>query len=164
MKIDTFLTSLCQHCGLDSDNVTIDIKENDDEILINLGVPEEDSGIFIGHHGEVIDSLQRIMRIIFQDKEGEESDEKRKRIILNINDYRERRKERLEEITRSVANRVLDTGNDYMFDSHIPSHERYVIHTIISDDENFADLESVSEGFGRNRRLVIRLKDEETKE
>lgn len=152
MELNTFLTQLCEHCGLSEDQIKIELMDGDERVEIKLEVPEEDSGIFIGYHGDSIDSIQRVLRVIFQDEfEG-------KRVVLNINGYREKREERLKDLTYSAANSVLETKEDYVFSSFLPAHERYIIHSTLADDKDFSALESVSEGVGRNRKLVIRLK------
>lgn len=152
MELNTFLTQLCEHCGLSEDQIKIELVNTDDKIEIKLEVPEEDSGIFIGYHGDSIDSIQRVLRVIFQDEfEG-------KRVVLNINGYREKREERLKDLTYSASNSVLETKEDYIFNSFLPAHERYIIHSTLADDKDFSALESVSEGVGRNRKLIIRLK------
>ena len=156
MELKTFLTQLCEHCGLSKDDIGVSVDENDGKMIINLSIPEEDSGIFIGHHGDSIDSIQRVLRIVFQ-KEFED-----KRVSLNINDYREKREDRLKDLTYSVANRVMDTGEEHMFNSYLPAHERFIIHSTLSKEEGFNELESVSDGVGRNRKLVIRLKSNES--
>lgn len=152
MELNTFLTQLCEHCGLSEDQIKIELVDVGEKVEIKLDVPEEDSGIFIGYHGDSIDSIQRVLRVIFQDEfEG-------KRVILNINGYREKREERLKDLTYSAANSVLETKKEYVFNSFLPAHERYIIHSTLGDDKDFSALESVSEGVGRNRKLVIRLK------
>jgi len=152
MELKTFLTQLCEHCGLSEEEIDIKLKENEEKTTINLTIPEEDSGIFIGHHGDSIDSMQRILRVIFKD------DFEGKRLILNINDYREKREDRLKDLTYSVANKALETGNEQGFNSFLPAHERYIIHSTLAEEAEFSELESISEGVGRNRKLVIRLK------
>jgi len=153
MELNTFLTQLCEHCGLSEDQVKIKLVENDEKVEIKLDVPEGDSGIFIGYHGDSVDSIQRILRVIFQDEfEG-------KRVVLNINGYREKREKRLKDLTYSAANSVLETKEEYAFNSFLPAHERYIIHSALAEDKDFSSLESVSEGVGRNRKLVIRLKN-----
>ena len=158
MTIDLFLIQLCEHCGLAQEDVKIDTEHLDKEIVLTLEVPEEDSGIFIGHHGEGIDSLQRVLRIIFQDKENKEMD---KKITLNINKYREKRIDRLKDLTYTLANKVLETGRPYAFNSFLPAHERYIVHSTLSEESGFEELESVSAGEGRNRILTIQMKNKE---
>ncbi len=152
MTIQNFLTDLSEHCGIDPDTIAVTVEEQDDAVVVQVEVPESDSGLFIGFHGETLDSLQRLTRIIFQESYPD------KKIRLNINQYREQREEKLQIMARSGAQRVLDTGESYTFTVFIPSHERFIIHTTLSDDPAFADLESVSEGEGRDRRLTIKRK------
>lgn len=152
MTIQTFVTQLCEHCGLEADQVEISIVEENDTTIINLALPEEESGLFIGYRGETLLSLQRLIRLVFQEELGD------KKYVLNINEYREQRNKKLQELTESVARKVLETGNPYTFNSYFPSYERFLIHSIISTNPEFAGLESVSEGEGKTRLLTIQLK------
>lgn len=153
MNIVDFTSQLCEHCGLLPDQIKISQEKVDGRILIQLDIPEEESGLFIGRRGETLASLQRIVRIVFYEEAGEDV-----RIELNINDYREKRIVKLEEMVREAAQRVLETGNPYTFQIHLPSHERFMIHTTVSENPEFAELESVSTGRGKDRKLTIQPK------
>ena len=152
MKIQEFLTQLCEHCGVDVSTITITIEEDEEYTRVHLLLSPEDSGVFIGYHGETLESIQRMLRLVFQRAPED------KRIILNINEYREQREEKLTELALQAARQVLETGEEYVFDSNLGSHERFVIHSALSANEEFAGLESISEGNGRDRRLHVRLK------
>lgn len=152
MTIQTFLTDLCEHCGINSEGVQIVADETEEAIVVQLDIPEVDSGLFIGYHGETLDSLQRLVRIVFQDAHPG------KKIRLNVNQYRDQREEKLRAMAQHGASKVLESGEPYTFSVFIPSHERFVIHSALSEDETFVGLESVSEGEGKDRRLTIRLK------
>lgn len=154
MTTDQFLQSICEHCGVDPSSVTVSAQESDDTITVQLDLPEDESGRFIGFHGETLESLQRIIRVVFNDTYPD------KKIVLNINNYREERSEKLAEVTRNVAARVLETGRPYTFQSYMPAHERFIVHTTLSELPESDKLESVSDGEGRERRLRIRLKGE----
>lgn len=149
MTIQTYLTQVCQHCGLREEDVTVTVDQDDTKVVVQLDVPKEDVGLFIGHRAETLASLQRMIRIVFREEFAE------KVVRLNINDYRKERVEHLEEKVREIAQEVLDSGNEYVF-PYLSSYERFVIHSLISSDE-FPELESVSEGEDKERRLVIRL-------
>jgi len=151
MTIQTFLTQLCEHCGLQTDVVTYTEKQVEKTKEITLSVPDEDSGLFIGFHGETLESLQRLVRIIFQ----ETADEK---IMLNINDYRQQRAERLQEMTKSAVDRVLAGESVFTFHSYLPSYERFIIHSALAELPEAVELKSVSVGEGRDRRLQIQRK------
>ena len=155
MTIDAFLTQLCEHCGVAQEDIQVSVEELETEQIITIALPEEDSGIFIGRHGEGIDALQRIARIIFQDGTTPETD---KKITLNINGYREKREDRLKDLTYSIANKVLETGRSYTFNSYLPAHERFVIHSTLSSESGFSELESISTGNGKDRKLTIQKK------
>lgn len=152
MTIDSFLTQLSEHCGVAADDLQVDITEDGEYLRVVITVPEEDSGIFIGYHGETLDSIQRLVRIIFQEEYPDH------KIMVNLNNYREQREDRLCEITQSVADRVLETGESYTFNSYFPAHERYIIHSYLASDEKYDELESVSDGSGKNRKLTIQFK------
>lgn len=152
MTLETFIVQLAEHCGITPEEVTVSVREDENYLKVSLELPEEDSGRFIGFHGETLESLQRILRLIFQE------DKESKKIILNINSYRQDRAERLKEITESIAQKVLETGNPYTFQSFLPAHERFIIHTTLSELEEGSQLESVSEGEGKLRRLTIQKK------
>lgn len=152
MKINSFLAQLCEHCGISSDEVTITIDESDDLLSIQFELDQDDSGLFIGTHGETLDSLQRLVRILFVEEYAD------KKIVLNINNYREQRTDKLTDLTHSIAERVLQTGRSYTFRSFMPAYERFIVHSIISENEDFNSLESISEGEGAYRRLTIQKK------
>lgn len=152
MTIDSFLTQLSEHCGISADDLKVEVQEDGEYLRVSVLVPEEDSGLFIGYHGETLDSIQRMVRIIFQDEYPDH------KIMVNLNDYRQQREDRLTEITESVADRVLETGESYTFNSYFPAHERFVIHSFLAQNEKYAELESISEGSGKNRKLTIQFK------
>ena len=154
MTTDQFLHSICEHCGVAASDIEVTEEVGEELISVQLTLPEEESGRFIGFHGETLESLQRIIRVVFNEQFPD------KKINLNINNYRQERTEKLAEITRSVAERVLETGQTYTFQSYMPAHERFAIHTTLSELPESDKLESVSEGEGRDRRLQIRLKGE----
>lgn len=151
MKIEEYLTNLCKHVGLTDDQFQIELEEGDESISAKVVLPEEESGLFIGYHGETLQAIQRMVRISFYDELGE------KRFKLNVNDYREQRQGQLEERIIKVAQQVLEAGESYTF-PYLSAHDRFLIHTILSGDERFSDLASKSEGEGRDRLLTIHLK------
>lgn len=152
MTIQTYLTNLCQHCGFEADSVTLTLDEQDDRITVMIEVPEEESGLLIGFHGETLSALQRLTRVVFQEELGE------KRLVININNYREQREDKVQELAHRAARKVLETGRPYTF-SYLPANERFIVHTTLSQEPEFESLESVSEGEGRDRVLSIRLKN-----
>lgn len=151
MQIEEYLTNLCKHVGLTSQQFSIETEETDESIGAKISLPEEESGLFIGYHGETLQAIQRLVRISFYDELSE------KRFKLNVNDYREQRQEQLQEKIIGIAQRVLETGESYTF-PYLSAHDRFLVHSLLSEDERFAELVSESTGEGRERFLTINLK------
>ena len=59
---------------------------------------EEDAPVIIGRHGETIKSIQKLLEVILYKKLGESVE-----ILVNVNDYREKQKERIQEISDKYA-------------------------------------------------------------
>lgn len=151
MDIQTYLVHITQHCGLDEESSQVTVDETDDTVAIQLDVPADDVGLFIGNRGETLAALQRMIRIVFHEQFPE------KHIVLNINDYRQERQKQLEERALEAAQYVVDSGRSYRF-PFLSSYERFLVHSVISQHEQFSDLETFSEGEGRDRRLVVKVK------
>jgi spoIIIJ-associated protein len=154
MKIEDYLIKLCKHVGLTEDQFTVEIDDGEEMMSAKISLPEEESGLFIGYHGETLQAIQRMIRISFFDLL------KDKGFQLNVNDYREQREEQLTERVKEIAGRVLETGESYTF-SYLTAQDRYLIHTILSDNEELAGLTSKSEGEGKQRYLTIFVKTED---
>lgn len=154
MKIEEYLTNLCKHVGLTDDQFKIELEEEDEFISAKVVLPEEESGLFIGFHGETLQAIQRMVRISFYEDLGE------KRFKLNVNDYREQRQSQLEERIVKIAQQVLESRESHTL-PYLSAHDRFLTHTILSEDKRFLDLVSESEGEGRERYLTIRLKTQD---
>lgn len=152
MTIQSFLTQLCEHCGLETDQVSIDMVEEESSTVVTINLPEEESGLFIGYRGETLASIQRMVRLVFQEEISD------KILEVTVNDYRERRRLKLKELVEGAAEKVLETGRPHTFSSYFPSNERFLIHSIISSEPAFSELESISSGEGKTRLLTIQLK------
>lgn len=148
MTITTYLERLLAHAGIE--DAVITMEETPEVVTVQIDVPETEVGVVIGYHGETLSAIQRMARLVFRTQEE-------RKIILNVNDYRDRRNEKIVDMVKSAAQKVLDSGESYTF-GYLPSNERFVVHSTITTDPAFSTLESVSEGEGAERRLTIRPK------
>ena len=148
MVIKDFVQRLLGHMGIDQ--AQVEVKEEEDKIFVQIIISEEDSGLLIGYHGDVLAALQRITQLIYREDQD-------KKIIFNVNDYKQRREAQLKEMVARIAERVLESGEEYVF-AFLPANERLIVHQTISENEAFINLESISEGEGSTRRLHIRIK------
>jgi spoIIIJ-associated protein len=76
------------------------------------------------------------------------------RVLLDINNYREEQKTRLQEMAKDLAQKVLTTGQAVEMMS-MSSYERRLCHMALQEIEGIT---SESEGEGEMRHLVIKLK------
>lgn len=117
---------------------------------------EDDAPAVIGRHGETIRALQKILEVIFYKKFGESVE-----ILVNVNDYRQRQKERLHELAVRTAEKVADFKSaSYL--RNLSSYERKIIHEYIV--ANYPDLTSYSTGEGSDRRLIVDMKENKPSE
>jgi spoIIIJ-associated protein len=130
------------------DNFEIEIQEQGG--VYHIDVKTEEAATIIGRFGETIRALQKIFEVILYKKFNQPI-----QIIFNINDYRERQREKLEKLAKKMAEGTLTTGEPSYLE-RLSSFERKMIHEYIS--ANYQDLQSYSEGEGKGRRLVITKK------
>lgn len=130
-------------------NFSIEVQEENDFFHIIIKT-EEEAPTIIGRHGETIKAIQKILEVIFYKQFN-----KPIKILVDVNDYREKQKERLEKIAKDLAEKTL-TLKKPSFIKNLSAYERKVIHEYIG--KNYPQLVSESVGEGRERRLVIELK------
>ena len=111
---------------------------------------EEEVSAVIGRHGETIRAIQKILEVILYKKFNE-----RVESLVNVNDFREKQKERLETMAKEYAEQTKATGTAGYIRS-LSSYERKLIHEYIT--ENYPELTTSSVGEGRDRQLVIEIK------
>ena len=136
--------------GVDTAQVEV---EEGETTVVKIMVPEEESGLLIGYHGESLTALQRVLYMAFAREDQD------KKFLVNVNDYKERRTTQLHEMAKAAAERVLESGQPYGF-SYLSASERLVVHEFIASTPEFSGLESYSVGDGPRRRLYIRQKGE----
>lgn len=128
--------------------------EVDDQNVVSIQIDGDDLGTVIGYHGETLSALQTIIGLIINKDYGVES-ESRYKIIVNVGDYRQRQKEALEALARRTAERVRFTKKPITLPP-MSSYDRRIVHLFLESDPELA---TYSEGEGRSRRLIVKLKD-----
>ncbi len=131
--------------------VNADVKAvlNDQGDEINVDLAGDDMGVLIGKRGATLDSLQYLVSLVV----NKESDSYIK-IKLDTENYRERRKETLENLAHNIASKVKKTRHSVTLEPMNP-YERRIIHSCLQQD-NF--VETHSEGDEPFRKVVIALK------
>ena len=102
-------------------NYTVEIKDN----VIEINITGEDSGCLIGYRGETLNSLQTILSSI-----ANKNNNSKIKVILDIENYRNKRKQTLEELAIKVAKTVSKTGKPVTLEP-MGAYERKVIHSFL---------------------------------
>lgn len=119
-----------------------------DETSINvqINLPEDQTGIFIGHHGEGLSSLQLVLSLILSQRLGEWH-----RVSVNINDYQERREDALRNLAESAAEKALSLKQEVVL-GNLSSFERRIVHMHL---EKNPEVTTQSQGEEPLRQLVV---------
>lgn len=113
---------------------------------IEINITGEDSGFLIGYRGDVLNSLQTILSSI-----ANKNTESKIRVILDVENYRNKRKETLENLAIKVAKTVAKTGKNITLEP-MGAYERKIIHSKLQDNK-YVKTHSIGEE--PNRKIVI---------
>ena len=130
--------------------VTIDIKKAEDDKVYEVELSGKEMGLLIGKRGQTLDSLQYLTNLAV----NKHSDGYIK-VKLDTEDYRQRRKDTLENLAKNIASKVRRTGKPVTLEPMNP-YERRVIHSALQNDRY---VETHSEGEEPFRKVVVSLKE-----
>lgn len=143
-----FLEDLLEHMDLEAE---VETHLEDGTMYVEIwGAGDEDEmGILIGKHGNVLDGLQELVRVHVGQRTGA-----RCRVIVDVEDYQKRRRSRLVSKAKDAGKRVQRDGKPQRLEP-MNAFERKIVHDAIAAMKG---LESESEGQDPDRRVVIRQK------
>ena len=120
----------------------------DEDGALSIDMEGENMGILIGKRGQTLDSLQYLTnRVANKMQEGYV------RVKLDTENYRERRKETLENLAKNIAHKVKRTKKSVSLEPMNP-YERRIIHSALQSDKYVS---THSEGDEPYRRVVVTL-------
>ena len=120
---------------------------NDNKIRIMI--ESEHSGILIGKKGKNLDAIQLLVNVY-----AGKLMENPKRIIIDVEKYRERRESNLVKLALRTAEQVRRTKRSKLLEPMNP-FERRIIHTALNDMEDIAT-KSDGEGLLKQVRVIYR--------
>ena len=106
----------------------------------------EDSGLLIGRRGQTLQALQFLVNLIVR-KQFENV-----RVMLDVENYRQRRESQLRDMATKVAERVAQTNRSITLEP-MPPADRRIIHTSLTDHPGVST-ESTGEGEGRKVTIM----------
>ena len=133
--------------GISQFGITATTKTTLNEEIINVSLDTDHNSILIGKNGQTLQALNELARLATSSKF-----KKRYRILLDINDYKDGKYDKIVSIAKRTAKEVQRTKIDASLEP-MPADERRVVHQALG---GFKHIKTVSIGDGRNRAIVIR--------
>ena len=141
---EKFLIDVLKTMGME---VTLTTTVDEDGAL-SINMDGENMGILIGKRGQTLDSLQYLTnRVANKMQEGYV------RVKLDTENYRQRRKETLENLAKNIAHKVKRNKKAVSLEPMNP-YERRIIHSALQGDKYVS---THSEGEEPYRRVVVTL-------
>lgn len=141
---ESFLKEVTEKMGL---NLKVSVQANDSSVYIEID--GKDSGTIIGKRGQTLDAIQYLTSLVVnKDKE------KYMRVVVDAENYREKRERTLEQLAIRLADKVVKSRRSVRLEPMNP-YERKVIHATLQSN---AKVTTRSEGEEPYRRVIIELK------
>lgn len=141
----SFVRDVALNMGL---QVEVEIVRKKDNTVFNISGSE--LGLLIGRRGQTLDALQYLVNII-----ANRYSDSFLRIVLDAENFRERRKKTLEQLAMRLAGKVIRSRKEMALEPMSPQ-ERKIIHSRLQDHP---EVKTYSQGEEPNRRVVIALKN-----
>ena len=145
-RVKDFLDEVLAAMNLSAE---VSVSYNEEEKEMDVEISGDDMGILIGKRGQTLDSLQYLASLVCN-----KGTEEYIRVKVDTENYRERRKETLENLARNMAFKVKRTKRTVSLEPMNP-YERRVIHSALQNDKYVT---THSEGEEPYRHVVVTLK------
>lgn len=129
--------------------VNIDLKYNEASRNMDIDLSGNEMGVLIGKRGQTLDSLQYLVSLVVN-KDVEDYI----RVKVDTENYRQRRKETLENLAKNISYKVKRTKRSVSLEPMNP-YERRIIHSALQNDRYVT---THSEGDEPFRHVVVALK------
>ncbi len=129
--------------------VSVNITYDEEQKTMDVDLSGEEMGVLIGKRGQTLDSLQYLVSLVVN-KESEEYI----RVKVDTENYRQRRKDTLENLAKNIAYKVKRTKRPVSLEPMNP-YERRIIHSALQNDRYVT---THSEGEEPFRHVVVTLK------
>jgi spoIIIJ-associated protein len=142
-----FIEALLDRMDIDA---TVEPNLEDGGMYVDvLGEDEDDDdmALLIGRHGQTLEALQELTRAVVGRRTGG-----RCRVMVDVEDYRKRQKDRLVSRARELAKQVQQSGGERELEP-MNAYDRKVVHDAVASVEG---VETSSTGEDPDRRVVIR--------
>jgi spoIIIJ-associated protein len=135
------LTQLLQKMG-----ETCSIQGVQDFNQINLVIEGEDAGLLIGKQGQTLEALQYLVTKILS-----KQTQKKPRVVIDIESYRERHKQSLVELALKQGEKAKRIGKPVTLNP-MNAHDRRIVHLALQNDK---EIKTKSRGEGLYKKIII---------
>lgn len=142
-KARTFLENIFRCMGI---NVELTMEYDQKEGCLGCTFSGDEMGILIGKRGQTLDSLQYLTSLVINKNKNDYT-----RVKLDTEDYRARRADTLENLSRNIAYKVKRTRRPVALEPMNP-YERRIIHSSLQGNRY---VETYSEGEEPYRHVVV---------
>lgn len=147
-KVRNFLADLFEKMEIEVE-VVLDYKEEDG--VIDIELKGNEMGLLIGKRGQTLDSIQFLTSLVANNNR-----EDYVKIKIDTENYRERRRQTIENLAKNIANKVKKTRKPAYLEPMNP-YERRIIHAVLQNDKY---VETYSEGEEPFRKVVVNISKE----
>ncbi len=123
--------------------------ENETEVVCNIST-NEDSNFLIGQHGQNLQAIQHLARLLTRKKTEEKI-----KFVIDINSYRREKNDNLIELAKEAASKALQEKRSIIM-KPMSNYERRLVHLELSKNEAVVT-ESIGEG--EERKIVVKPSD-----
>ena len=131
--------------------VVSDIKYDEDEKTMDIELSGDEMGVLIGKRGQTLDSLQYLVSLVVNKDMDDYI-----RVKVDTENYRQRRKETLENLAKNISFKVKRTKRAVSLEPMNP-YERRIIHSALQNDRYVATHREGNEPY---RHVVVTIKRE----
>ncbi len=129
--------------------VVVDVKYDEANNSMDIDLNGDEMGVLIGKRGQTLDSLQYLVSLVVN-----KDVENYIRVKIDTENYRQRRKETLENLAKNISYKVKRTKRPVSLEPMNP-YERRIIHSALQNDKYVT---THSEGDEPFRHVVVVLK------
>ena len=143
-RADAFLKDVFSCMGMEID---IDIVR--EEKIMKVTLTGDNMGLIIGKHGDTLDALEHLVSLAVNRGDGDYV-----KVILDTENYREKRKATLVRLAENLASSISETKKKITLEP-MSSNERRIIHATLQNNDR---VDTYSIGEEPYRKVVISLK------
>ncbi|WP_020620977.1 RNA-binding cell elongation regulator Jag/EloR [Paenibacillus daejeonensis] len=144
-EAERFLREVARAMGID---VSVEYQKTREGLVLAMSGGDE-LGMMIGRRGQTLDALQYLANIV-----ANRYTDSHFRLVLDAENFRQRRRKTLEDLADRLAGRVIRTRKEVVLEP-MSAHERKVIHSRLQQHDR---VRTHSKGDEPHRRVVIALK------